>query len=240
MLRYMLASQGFSGVPVGLADIADLAKQTAPDAILLDLGGVDAVDFISALRRDAGLTRTSIVALVGPGAAKTEPGLLDTVVDVWFTRPIEPHTYLLALSRLLDAKRHARIQPAPTVLHYGSLRLDRGTRRIDYAGKRLTFTEREFNLLQRLMATPQLVLSRRELAESAWPARVFVDPRTVNVHVGRLRRKLSAATGLTLVRTIRGAGYAFGLEDVSQPENGQNNGEATSQERPDHHRGTGR
>ena len=96
-----------------------------------------------------------------------------------------------------------------TLLKCGDVELDRTTHRVHRKGREVRLGPTEFRLLEFLMTTPGRVFSRSQLLDGVWGHDIYVDERTVDVHVGRLRKALNAASGRDVIRTVRGAGYAL-------------------------------
>jgi two-component system phosphate regulon response regulator PhoB len=95
------------------------------------------------------------------------------------------------------------------VLKAGDLSLDRRTRRVQRSGRDIELSPTEFKLLEHLMQTPGRVYTRAQLLDAVWGRDVYVDERTVDVHVGRLRKSINRARETNPIRTVRGMGYSF-------------------------------
>ena len=103
----------------------------------------------------------------------------------------------------------AKPERVATVLGAGDLELDREKKRVSRAGREIHLGPTEFRLLEFLMQSPGRVFSRTQLLDGVWGRNVYVDERTVDVHIGRLRKAMMRGTETDPVRTVRGAGYAF-------------------------------
>jgi len=137
---------------------------------------------------------------------------LDTGADDYLTKPFSM-TELLA--RLRAVMRRIRPSLAEDVVSVGDIEMDRAAHRVRRGGKEVHLGPTEYKLLEHLMAHPGRVFSREQLLDSVWGSDVYVEARTVDVHVGRLRKALAAAGDGDPLRTVRSAGYA--LEEESVP-----------------------
>lgn len=210
LLLYNLEAAGYRVATAADGDEALLlAAEQGPDLILLDwmlprLSGIEVCRQLKA-RPD---TRDAAVIMVS--ARSEEPDRvrgLDTGADDYIVKPY-------AISELL-ARVQAnlrRLRPAGTgqVLEVDGIRLDPGTHRVHRAGQEVHLGPTEFRLLAALMERPGKVWTRAALLDRVWGRDIYVDTRTVDVHVGRLRKALRAHGDDDPVRTVRGVGYALG------------------------------
>jgi two-component system phosphate regulon response regulator PhoB len=125
-------------------------------------------------------------------------------------KPLSPDQLI---SRVKSLLRRKEVCIQPDYLSCGDVEVDLQTFRAFRNGRRVNAGLTEFRLLCDLLRRSPRVISRQELIEAAWPRHVFVEPRTVDVHVGRLRRELNRHGGPNLIRTVRSAGYAFDFSD---------------------------
>ena len=181
--------------------------ETEPyDAVILDLGlpKVDGVAVLQGWRR----------------AGKTMPVLILTARDRWSDKVsgfdagaddyvVKPFSLPELIARIQALLRRAKPGHVAGLLAAGDLELDRTTRRVRRAGSELHLGPTEFRLLEFLMQAPGRVYSRAQLLDAVWGRDVYIDERTVDVHVGRLRKAITPGDAKDPLRTVRGAGYAF-------------------------------
>ncbi|SMH40507.1 two-component system, OmpR family, phosphate regulon response regulator PhoB [Mesorhizobium australicum] len=155
-------------------------------------------------------TRTAaVVGLVAPGASGLHLDLIKAGADEIFSRPFPPEKLLTWLQSRAAAAKTSVESEAGDLVH-GDFVLERRSHRILYRGQDIAVPPIEFNLLRSLMARPGAVLSRESLIKAAWPDHAGeTDIRGVDVHVARLRKRLTAVIGHDVIRTVRSAGYAF-------------------------------
>ena len=123
---------------------------------------------------------------------------------------IKPYSLAELMARLRAHLRRVRPASAGMVLEWGDISLDPETHRVLRGGAALKLGPTEFRLLSTLLEKPGRVFSREQLLDRVWGRDIYVDSRTVDVHIGRLRKSLCATGGDDPLRTVRGAGYALG------------------------------
>jgi two-component system, OmpR family, phosphate regulon response regulator PhoB len=175
-----------------------------PDAILLDwmLPGETGVALARRWRSDARTKGIPILMLTARGDEPDKVAGLDAGADDYITKPFSTQELLARIRAVLRRRAPEKAAESVTV---GELALDPAEHRVSWQGKPLRLGPTEFRLLQYLMAHPERVHSRQHLLDKVWGDHVFIEERTVDVHVKRLREALGAA-GM-LVETVRGAGY---------------------------------
>jgi two-component system phosphate regulon response regulator PhoB len=122
---------------------------------------------------------------------------------------VKPFSVPELVARVKAILRRAKPEMVSTVLSAGDIELDRETRRVRRSGREVHLGPTEFRLLEFLMQSPGRVYSREQLLDGVWGRDVYVDERTVDVHVGRLRKAINRARTKDPIRTVRGSGYAF-------------------------------
>lgn len=207
MLRYNLEAEGYAVVTVERGDDADMRlRETVPDLLLLDwmLPGVSGIELCRRLRTRDATRSLPIIMLTARGEESERVRGLATGADDYVVKPFSVPELM---ARVKAALRRARPELIASVLKGGDIELDRETHRVRRKGRELRLGPTEFRLLEFLMQSPGRVYSRAQLLDGVWGSDVFVDERTVDVHVGRLRRALGQ--GENPIRTVRGSGYAF-------------------------------
>jgi two-component system phosphate regulon response regulator PhoB len=210
MLRYNLEAEGYAVETVERGDDAELRlREATPDLIVLDwmLPGISGIELCRRLRsRDA--TRTlPIIMLTARGEEQERVRGLATGADDYVVKPFSLPELMARIRALL---RRSRPEMVATVLRAGDLELDRETHRVRRNTRELHLGPTEFRLLEFLMQSPGRVFSRAQMLDAVWGRDVYVDERTVDVHVGRLRKALGR--GRDPIRTVRGSGYSFDEE----------------------------
>ena len=198
--RVLEASDGQEGLTV--------AREEHPDIVVLDwmLPSLSGLEICRRLRRDPELAATPIVMLTARSEEADRVRGLELGADDYLAKPFSPAELLARMQAVLR-----RIRPALTqhTLAYADLHMDLAAHRVSRAGKPLALGPREFAILRLLMENPARVFSREQMLDRVWGRDVFVQPRTVDVHIGRLRKALNRHGGADPIRTVRGAGYAI-------------------------------
>src|SRR5437870_12730153 len=209
LLRYNLESEGYAVETVARGDEADLLlKEHSPDLVILDwmLPGLSGIELCRRLRARAETKRLPIIMLTARGEESERVRGLATGADDYIVKPFSVPELLARIRSLL---RRARPERVATVLGAGDLELDREKKRVSRSGREVPLGPTEFRLLEFLMENPGRVFSREQLLDSVWGRDIYIDERTVDVHVGRLRRALNRGRASDPIRTVRGAGYAL-------------------------------
>jgi two-component system phosphate regulon response regulator PhoB len=162
------------------------------------------VDFARLLRSEARTRLLPIIMLTARAEERDKIEGLDLGADDYVTKPFSPRELVARIKAVL--RRHAP-QATEDVVELGGLRLDPATHRITAAGAEISLGPTEFRLLHFLMTHPERVHGRSQLLDQVWGDHVFVEERTVDVHIRRLRAALEATGHDALIQTIRGSGY---------------------------------
>ena len=183
-----------------------LVHESLPDLILLDwmLPGMSGVDFARRLRADERTREVPIIMLTARTEERDKVLGLETGADDYITKPFSPRELVARIKAVL---RRRAPQATEDVVEIGKLRLDPVTHRVAAAGETINLGPTEFRLLHYLMTHPERVHSRTQLLDGVWGDHVFVEERTVDVHVRRLRSALEPSGTDALIQTVRGAGY---------------------------------
>jgi len=205
LIAVNLRHNGFS--PVWAEDGAVAEREIeagVPDAILLDwmLPGQSGLMLARKWRGEARTKTVPILMLTARGDEPDKVAGLDAGADDYITKPFSTQELLARIRAVL---RRRAPDPPDETLAIGELKLDAATHRVTWRGQALKLGPTEFKLLHHLMRHPERVHSRAQLLDKVWGDHVFIEERTVDVHVKRLRESLGAAGGM--VETVRGAGY---------------------------------
>lgn len=210
VLAYNLEAEGFR---VQQADNGEeallIVAEETPDLIVLDwmLPNVSGIEVCRRLKSRA---ETRAVPIIMLSARSEETDLvrgLETGADDYL---VKPYSVAELMARVRTQLRRTRPSSVGEVLEFENITLDPETHRVHRAGSLLKLGPTEFRLLTTFMEKPGRVWSREQLLDRVWGRDIYVDTRTVDVHVGRLRKALCAQGGDDPVRTVRGAGYALG------------------------------
>ncbi|MGC2200990.1 MAG: phosphate regulon transcriptional regulator PhoB [Stellaceae bacterium] len=209
LLRYNLEKEGF--LVCEAADGEDALVQIAerkPDLVLLDwmLPLVSGIEVCRRIRRSPETRSLPVVILTARGEETDRVRGLDNGADDYVVKPFSPGELV---ARLRAVMRRAQPGSLEEVLRFGDVELDTAAHRVSRAGHAVHLGPTEFRLLRYLMAHPGRVFSREQLLDAVWGHDVYVEARTVDVHIRRLRKALNANGGADVVRTVRSAGYAL-------------------------------
>jgi two-component system phosphate regulon response regulator PhoB len=209
LLRYNLESEGFGVEILTRGDeVETRIAETPPDLVILDwmLPGVPGIEVCRRLRARPETKSIPILMLTARGEESERVRGLATGADDYVVKPFSLPELLARVRALL---RRARPESVATLLSVGSLELDRDKRRVRRGGREIHLGPTEFRLLEYLMMSPGRVFTREQLLDNVWGRDTFIDERTVDVHIGRLRKALSRSEEPDPIRTVRGAGYSF-------------------------------
>jgi len=208
LLEYNLSKEGFrvSLAPDGEEALLKVDEET-PDIVILDwmLPKVSGIEVCRRLRQGAKTRNLPIIMLTARGEESDRIRGLDTGADDYVVKPF-------AMSELTARVRAVlrRIRPGLTedVARYGDIVMDRVAHRVRRGGKEIHLGPTEFRLLDHFMRHPGRVFSREQLLDAVWGSEIYVEARTVDVHIGRLRKALGEDGG-DPIRTVRSAGYSL-------------------------------
>jgi len=209
LLRYNLEAEGYEVDSVGRGDEADIRlKETTPDLVVLDwmLPGLSGIELCRRLRARPQTKTLPIIMLTARGEESERVRGLATGADDYIVKPFSVPELLARIRALLRRTSPERLAD---VLSIGDLELDREKKRVTRAGRAIDLGPTEFRLLEFLMERPGRVFSREQLLNGVWGSEVYIDERTVDVHVGRLRKALNHGYDDDPIRTVRGTGYAL-------------------------------
>jgi two-component system phosphate regulon response regulator PhoB len=182
--------------------------EVAPELVILDwmLPGVSGIEVCRRLRARPETKQLPILMLTARGEESERVRGLGTGADDDVVKPFSLPELLARVHALL---RRAKPEQSMKVLKSGDIELDREKKRVHRSGRELHLGPTEFRLLEFLMVSPGRVFTREQLLDSVWGREAYIDERTVDVHVGRLRKALSRGRETDPIRTVRGSGYSF-------------------------------
>lgn len=209
MLRYNLEKEGFAVCEAGDGEeaLVQIAERK-PDVVLLDwmLPLVSGIEVCRQIRRSPDSRTLPVVMLTARGEEGDRVRGLNSGADDYVVKPFSP-TELIA--RLRAVMRRAQPTSVEDVLSFADVALDLVAHRVTRSGRPIHLGPTEFRLLRFLMQHPGRVFSREQLLDQVWGHDVYVEPRTVDVHIRRLRKALNEKSELDIVRTVRSAGYSL-------------------------------
>ena len=205
LLRYNLEAEGYEVETVGRGDEADARlREQIPDLVVLDwmLPGLSGIELCRRIRARRESSDLPVIMLTARVEESDRIRGLATGADDYIVKPFSISELIARVQAVL---RRARPSHIARVLSVGDIELDRESHRVRRGGREVHIAPTEFKLLEFLMQSPGRVFSREQLLDGIWGNEVYVDDRTVDVHVGRLRKSL----GRGPIRTVRSGGYAF-------------------------------
>ena len=209
MLCLMLEQKGFSPEPAAdYQQAIDLLKEPYPELILLDwmLPGGSGIQFIKHIKQHELTRHIPVIMLTARAEEEDKIRGLDVGADDYITKPFSPKELT---SRLNAVLRRVAPMAVDEVVEVQGLKLDPLTHRVSAHEQALELGPTEFRLLHFFMTHPERVYSREQLLNNVWGTNVYVEDRTVDVHIRRLRNAISHGGHDLMIQTVRGAGYRF-------------------------------
>ncbi|MBX8799878.1 phosphate regulon transcriptional regulatory protein PhoB [Ochrobactrum sp. MR28] len=210
LLRYNLEAEGYQVDTILRGDEAEIhLRENVPDLLVLDwmLPGVSGIELCRRLRQRAETERLPIIMLTARGEESERVRGLAVGADDYVVKPFSTPELLARIKAML---RRANPSVLSHVLKVGEIVLDRQQHRVYRKDREIKLGPTEFRLLEYFMMAPGRVFSRTQLLDGIWGRDIYVDDRTVDVHIGRLRKAINTGREVDPIRTVRGAGYAFG------------------------------
>ena len=210
MLQIALDAAGFK---VGLAEDAKQAYpiiiDTPPDLILLDwmMPGTSGIELLRRLRRDE--INVPVIMLTAKVEEASKIAGLDSGADDYIAKPFSPRELV---SRVKAILRRTSEESIKEVIFAGALKLDQLNRRVNIGDTLISLGPTEYKLLQFFLTHQDRVYTRDQILDNVWGRNVYLDERTVDVHIRRLRKAISIAGHDNYVQTVRGAGYRFSIQ----------------------------
>jgi two-component system alkaline phosphatase synthesis response regulator PhoP len=212
MIRYNLGKEGYEvRLAANGSDALRHIKDSRPDVILLDImvPQLNGWEICRRLKQDRETAAIPVIMVTGRAEEGDKVLGFEMGADDYVTKPFSPRE-LLARVRAVSRRTRAADDPAGQPLRAGELEIDRQRFEVRMKGRLVELTRKEFDLLASLVRTPGRVFGREELLDLVWGQDGFVEPRTVDVHVARLRAKFAAArVPIPEIETVRGVGYRF-------------------------------
>ena len=213
LLRYNLEREGFRVAEArdGEEAMLQIAEQM-PDLVVLDwmLPLMSGIEVCRQLRRMTETRSVPIIMLTARGEEGDKLRGLDAGADDYVTKPFSPSELI---ARLRAVMRRSRPERDGETLQYQDLVMDLASHRVRRNGREVHLGPTEFRLLRHLLENQGRVFSREQLLDMVWGRDVYVEPRTVDVHIRRLRKAINADVETDLIRTVRAAGYALDLAE---------------------------
>jgi two-component system phosphate regulon response regulator PhoB len=190
-----------------------LARETPPDLVLLDwmIEGVSGIEVCRRLRRMPDTANVPIIMLTARGEEEDRVRGLETGADDYITKPFSPRELVARVGAVL---RRVRPALAGERLYYADIEMDTASHRVRRGGTPISLGPTEFRLLKHFLEHPGRVFSRERLLDSVWGRDSDIEPRTVDVHIRRLRKAINLADAPDVIRTVRSAGYALDSEGL--------------------------
>ncbi len=213
MIVFHLSRAGFETFEAAdCREARQLLTDNRPDLALVDwmLPDISGLELTRMLKRDKEYEDLAIIMLTARAEDRDKVSGLEGGADDYITKPFSPRELVARIKAVL---RRARAS-ASEVIREGVLELDSAGHRVLAAGNEIKFGPTEYRLLHFLMTHAERVYSRAQLLDRVWGANVYVEERTVDVHVRRLRKALTDADADRYIQTVRGAGYRFSTRDV--------------------------
>ena len=213
MLRYNLESEGYRvSEAVDGEEAILLVIEEPPDLILLDwmLPSLSGIEVCRRIRRNESARDVPIIMLTARGEDSDRVRGLDSGADDYINKPFSPRELMARVRAVLR-----RSQPSDHErLVYSDIEMDLARHRVQRGGRDLHLGPTEYRLLRHFLESPGRVFSREQLLDAVWGRDVYVETRTVDVHIRRLRKTLNEGGLPDLIRTVRSAGYAIDGADI--------------------------
>jgi len=209
LVRYNLEKDGFEvGEAVDGEEAMLMIRERRPDLILLDwmLPRLSGIEVCRRVRRQADTQNIPIIMLSARGEESDRVRGLDCGADDYVVKPFSPSELVARVRAVLR-----RLRPAfeAETIEYGGIAMDLAEYRVTRDGEAIRLAPTEFRLLRHFMEHPGRVFSREQLLDAVWGREIYLEPRTVDVHVRRLRKSLNASGKNDIIRTVRATGYSL-------------------------------
>lgn len=206
LLRYNLEKGGYEvETAVNGMNAIEIAKRFLPDLVLLDImmPVMDGVETCRRIREIPELQKTFVVFLTARSEEYSEVAAFDVGADDYITKPIKPRALMSRIQAIF--RRDSKTDLPSKTIETGELKIDRTSYTVTVKGRQVALPKKEFELLYFLARNPNKVYSREDLLANIWGTDVYVVPRTVDVHIRKVREKV----GDDYITTVKGVGYKF-------------------------------
>ena len=208
MLRYNLESDGYRvSEAVDGEEALLLVAEDPPELVILDwmLPSLSGIEVCRRMRRGPHMSAVPIIMLTARGEETDQVRGLDSGADDYITKPFSPRELLARIRAVMR-----RVQASDEdVLVYGDIEMDLARHKVQRGGQEIHLGPTEYRLLRHFLESPGRVFSREQLLDAVWGRDVYVEARTVDVHIRRLRKTLNHNDRHDIIRTVRSAGYAI-------------------------------
>lgn len=208
LLKYNLEKAGYEvQTATDGSKALDVAKKFLPDMVLLDImmPVMDGVETCRRIREIPEIQNAFVIFLTARSEEYSEVAAFDVGADDYITKPIKPRALLSRIQAFF--RRDPKVSPPSNMIEVDGLRIDRGSYTVTVKGQEVSLPKKEFELLYYLARNPNKVLTREDLLHHIWGTDVYVVPRTVDVHIRKVREKIGEA----YITTVKGVGYKFTL-----------------------------
>ena len=209
LLKYNLEKEGhkISSSENG-EEALKLIKEKIPDLILMDwmLPDLSGVEICKQLKKNKKFSDIPIIMLTAKGEEEDKLKAFDTGADDYVTKPFSQKELNARIKSLL---RRSKPQSSSDIVKFIDLKIDRITKRVYRKDKEISLGPTEFKLLDFFIKNPKRVYSREQLLNNVWGENIYVESRTVDVHIRRLRQAINIDGSKSLIRTVRSAGYSL-------------------------------
>ena len=208
LIIYALEAKGYETISADDGEKAlKMLKENKPDLVILDwmLPSVSGLEICRSIRRDINTKNIPIIMLTAKITEEDKVLGLDSGADDYITKPFstaELSSRVKAILRRIERNNNKKLK-------YADIEMDLVAHKIIRNGRKIKLGPKEFKLLKNFLEQPQRVFSRDQLLDKIWGENIYVEPRTVDVHIRRLRKAITANNEINIIRTVRDAGYSL-------------------------------
>jgi len=209
LLRYNLEKKGYrTSVALDGEEALMLVEEEAPDLVILDwmLPDISGIEICRQLKAQPKTRALPVIMLTARGEERDRVRGLEIGADDFV---VKPYSTSEMIARVKAVLRRSHPELEEEVLEYADIQMDLARHRVMRQGKSISLGPTEFRLLRVLMERPTRVFSREQLLDRAWGREIYIESRTVDVHIRRLRKALNISSSQDIIRTVRGGGYAL-------------------------------
>ena len=211
LIIYSLEGKGYQTISTDDGEKAiKMLKENKPDLVILDwmLPSVSGLEICRSIRRDINTKNIPIIMLTAKITEEDKVLGLDSGADDYITKPFstaELSSRVKAILRRIERNNNKKLK-------YADIEMDLVAHKIIRNGRKIKLGPKEFKLLKNFLEQPQRVFSRDQLLDKIWGENIYVEPRTVDVHIRRLRKAITANNEINIIRTVRDAGYSLEVD----------------------------